>query len=335
MTKSHFGRIAAAAALGLFLAFAPTAGPAQAQVNPTASAVKEEQLLRELDKVTGRATIPDAKAATLIRPDGQEFRRLQRDLLPWVSAIAILGMIGVIAAFFFYRGRIRIDAGPSGYTIQRFGGLDRFTHWLTAISFLVLAITGLNTAFGRSLLIPLIGEGAFASWAQTAKYVHNYTAFPFMLGMALMFVLWVKDNIFSAYDVEWLRRFGGLASHDHPPSERFNFGQKTMFWSVILLGAAMSATGLLMLFPFVYADVQGMQYATLAHGMIGAVFFAATLAHIYIGTLGMEGAVEAMANGRVDVNWAKEHHSVWAEEELKRQTPQPVAGGAGRAVPAE
>ncbi len=334
MTTSFFGRLAAAAALGLFLAFAPVAGPADAQVNPTASAVKEEQLLRELDKVTGRATIPDAKAATLIRPDGQTFRYYQKDVYPKVAAVAILGMIALIAGFFLYRGRIRIDSGPSGYTIQRFSGLDRFAHWLTAISFLVLAVTGLNTAFGHTLLSPVLGASAFAAWAQTAKMLHNYTGFAFMAGMLLTFLLWVKDNFLSAADIVWLRRFGGLFGHEHPPSERFNFGQKTMFWSVILLGGALSFTGVLMLFPFVYTDVQGMQTATLVHGLLGAFFFSAILAHIYIGTLGMEGAFDAMGSGRVDVNWAKENHSLWAEDELKKQTPQP-APGRPAAAPAE
>ena len=334
MTTSIFGRLAAAAALGLFLALAPAAGPAEAQVNPTASAVKEEQLLRELDKVTGRATLPDAKAATLIRPDGQNFRYWQKDVYPKVAAAVILGMIALIAVFFLYRGRIRIDSGPSGFTIQRFSGIDRFAHWLTAISFLVLAVTGLNTAFGGTLLAPLIGPSAFAAWAQTAKTVHNYTGFAFMAGMLLVFLLWVKDNFLSAADIVWMKRFGGLFGHEHPPSERFNFGQKTMFWSVILLGGALSFTGVLMLFPFVYTDISGMQLATLAHGVIGAFFFAAILAHIYIGSLGMEGAFDAMGSGQVDVNWAKENHSLWAEEELKKQTPQPAPGRAA-AAPAE
>lgn len=333
MMKHIFGRLAAVLAFALVLAFA-SAPPAAAQINPTASAVKEEQLLKALGDVKGRVTIPDAKSATLIRPEGQEFRYWQKDVYPKVAAIAILGMIGVIAAFFFTRGRIRLDSGPSGMTIQRFNGIDRFAHWLTAISFLVLAATGLNTAFGGALLAPLLGPAAFAAWAQTAKTLHNYTGFAFMAGMLLVFLLWVKDNFLSAADIEWLKRFGGLFSHDHPPSERFNFGQKTMFWSVILIGGALAFTGVLMLFPFVYADIKGMQMATLAHGVLGAFFFAAILAHIYIGTLGMEGAFDAMGSGRVDVNWAKEHHSLWAEEELKKQTPQPAAGRAA-AAPAE
>jgi formate dehydrogenase subunit gamma len=323
----------AALAFGAALALTPAPVSAQAPVNPTASAVKEEQLLKELDRVTGRVSIPDRKAGVVIQPEGREFRARQTRAMPWIAIVAIFGMIAAIAAFYLYRGRIMIDSGKSGMTIRRFGGFDRFVHWTTAVSFLTLAATGLNTAFGRALLLPLMGEHAFAEWAEFAKTIHNYVAFAFMAGILMMFVLWVKDNIFAMVDMEWIRSFGGLFSHNHPPSGRFNFGEKWMFWSIIFLGAAISATGLMLLFPFQWAGIQGMQWAMFAHGVVGVVFFAAILAHIYIGSLGMEGAFEAMGSGRVDVNWAKEHHSVWAEEELRKQTPQPADGRI--AAPAE
>ena len=73
----------------------------------------------------------------------------------------------------------------------------------------------------------------------------------------------------------------------------------------------MAVTGYLLMFPFYGTDIAGMQLAQIVHGIVAVLFVAVMLAHIYIGTIGMEGAFEAMGDGTVDVNWAKEHHSLW------------------------
>src|SRR3546814_16298766 len=82
-------------------------------------------------------------------------------------------MLSVLAAFYFYRGRIRTQAEESGVTIQRFNAIERFAHWVTATSFIILAITGLNYVFGKRLLMPLIGPDAFSTWSQWSKYAHR------------------------------------------------------------------------------------------------------------------------------------------------------------------
>src|SRR3546814_4347438 len=78
-------------------------------------------------------------------------------------------MLSVLAAFYFYRGRIRTQAEESGVTIQRFNAIERFAHWVTATSFIILAITGLNYVFGKRLLMPLIGPDAFSTWSQRSE----------------------------------------------------------------------------------------------------------------------------------------------------------------------
>ena len=312
---------AAAAALALAVLLA-AAGPAPAQqpssVNPTASSVKEEQLLRELQRVQGRITIPDSRESVLIQPAGQDWRHFNQVTLRWIGAIAILGMLGALALFYVRRGRIAIAGGPSGRRILRFGGLERAVHWLTAGSFIVLALSGLNITFGRALLAPLLGPDAFAALAQWGKYAHNFLAFPFMLGLVVMLAVWVRDNVPGAIDVAWLKAGGGLVGDAHPPAKRFNGGQKLIFWSVILGGAGLSVTGLLLLFPFVGTTMAGMQLAQILHGLISTLLIAIMIAHIYIGSLGMEGAFDAMGTGRVDYNWAKEHHALWVEQELAK-----------------
>src|SRR5262249_34043225 len=95
-------------------------------------------------------------------------------------------------------------------------------------------------------------------------------------------------------------------------------GQKMIYWIVVLGGSAMAATGYLLMFPFYVTDITGMQVVQVIHGVAAVLFVAVMLAHIYIGTIGMEGAFEAMWDGTVDVNWAKEHHDLWFKEELHK-----------------
>src|SRR5438552_3571846 len=188
-------------------------------------------------------------------------------------------------------------------------------------------------ALGRPLLLPLIGFEAFSEWSQWAKYAHNYLSFPFTIGVVLIFLMWIVGNIPNKVDVDWLKRGGGLVGHDHPPAYRFNAGQKAIYWIVVIGGAAVAGTGYELMFPFYLSGIEGMQLAEIVHSVVAVLFVAAMLAHIYIGTVGMEGAFEAMGSGTVDINWAKEHHRLWLEEENARTgandaRPQPAATAA-------
>jgi formate dehydrogenase subunit gamma len=319
--------------LGAVLLIAAAPLPLSAQVvNPTAQAVKEEQLLRQLQQVDGRITIPDAKASVLIQPAGREWREFHSTTMFWTGAVSVLGMIVLLAVFYMVRGRIMIDSGPSGRTITRFNSFERFIHWMTAGTFIVLAVTGLNVVFGKFLLLPLIGAEAFTTVSQLGKYAHNYLAFPFMIGVVFMFLVWAKDNLPSAVDAAWISAGGGLfVKGAHPPAKKFNAGQKLIFWTVIIGGVALSVSGIILLFPFYQTTVENMQLAQIVHGLVGAVIVAIMIAHIYIGSVGMEGAFDAMGSGEVDLNWAKEHHSLWVEEEMSKSG----SGSKTSAVPAE
>ena len=326
--------ICAALAL-LFVVAHPAA--AQLSFKPTAEAVQEDKLLNALkegDKITGRVSIPDKMSASLIQPAGRDWRDFQRSTLPIIGGIAIIGMLVVLAIFMMVRGRIRLQRGFSGRKILRFAAFERFTHWLTASCFIVLALSGLNISFGRVLILPLFGAEAFATMSAYAKYAHDYLAFPFAIGVIIMFLIWVKDNIPGKLDLQWIKQGGGiLANGQHPPAKRFNAGQKGIFWIVIIGGTLMSISGWFLLFPYVPANVTTLQFWTVIHAVIAMLFIAAMLAHIYIGSVGMEGAFDAMGTGEVDLNWAKEHHALWvAEEQAKGQAP---TGTAPRGVPAE
>ena len=302
-----------------FLLVISVAGPSGAQqINPTASSVKEQQLLQELDRIQGRVSIPDQRSGVLEQPAGREWREFRNVTLRWVGGVAILGMLAALVIFYLSRGMVRLEIGRSGRTIVCFTAFERFVHWMTATCFIVLAISGLNVTFGRPLLLPLIGFEAFSEWSQWAKYAHNYSSFPFTIGVVLIFLMWIGGNIPNKVDVDWIKRGGGLVGHDHPPAYRFNAGQKAIYWIVVVGGALVAATGYELMFPFYLSGIEGMQLAQMVHSVVAVLFVPAMLAHIYIGTIGMEGAFEAMGAGTVDANWAKEHHSLWLEEQNAR-----------------
>jgi len=320
-----------AAASGLAVA---GAGTALAQVNPTASSVNEDALLRALQSgqtVGGRASIPNPEAGVIIAPDNQLWANMQGSTLQTLSIVAVLGTLAVLVVFYLYRGRIRVEGGFSGSKILRFNSIERFAHWLMATTFIILALTGLNLIIGRTIILPLVGEGAFGTLTEWGKIAHNYLAWPFMAALIMVFLLWVIHNIPDKVDLNWIKQGGGIFKKGvHPPARKFNFGQKIVFWAVILGGAAMSYTGVMLLFPAVAGTAADWQFYQVIHALVAAGMSALILGHIYIGTVGMEGAFDAMGNGEVDENWAKEHHSLWVDEVKGTQ-----ARNDARATPAE
>jgi formate dehydrogenase subunit gamma len=310
-------------------------GPASAQKlgpdgapNPTASVASERDLLKQFPRVEGRIDIPDTKAGVLIHPAGRTWDYFHEVLLRWGGAIVILGTIALLALAYMMLGRIRIAAGRSGRKILRFRDFERFSHWLTAASFVILGLTGLNITFGKILLLPVIGPDAFSSVSQAAKYVHNFTSFSFVAGLVLIAVIFFRDNLLERVDIDWLKQGGGFIKNKHAPAGRFNLGEKLVYWFSLGAGVAVSVSGFLLLFPFYGTDISDMELAQVVHAVIALLFIALILGHIYIGTLGMEGAFEAMGTGEVDLNWAKEHHDRWLAEQLANQNRQeePSAG---------
>lgn len=311
--------IAGALALAFILAIAAPASAQQpSSVNPNAAAVNEQKLLQELNKLQGRVSIPDKKSDVLEQAAGRDWRHWHEVTLRWIGGIAVLGMLALLVIFYLVRGQVKLQNGPSGRKIVRFNTLERFVHWMTATCFIILAISGLNITFGKPLLLPLLGPQAFTTWSELAKYAHNFLSFPFTIGVVLIFLMWVGGNIPNAVDVEWVKRGGGIVGDDHPPAERFNAGQKMIYWIVVLGGGCSAITGYLLLFPFYGTGISGMQIAEVIHATVSVLFVAAMMGHIYIGTIGMEGAFEAMGEGTVDVNWAKQHHRLWLEDETSR-----------------
>jgi formate dehydrogenase subunit gamma len=325
--------------LGTFaiLAMMAVAGPVSAQqqtppaaspqreraIDPDTRAVNEEILLREMPRIQGSILIPDQRESVLIQPAGRVWDHFHEVQLRPIGMAVIFGMMVLLAISYAALGRMRISTGRSGVSILRFTTFERLSHWLTATSFVLLALTGLNITFGKVALLPLLGPDAFSTFAQYAKYIHNYVSFAFVIGLVLIATLWMKDNIPRKIDLTWLKEGGGFVGAKHPTAGRFNAGEKLVFWFALAAGAAVAVSGYLLIFPFYVTDIAGMQVAQVVHSLIAVLFIAVIIAHIYIGTLGMEGAFEAMGTGSVDLNWAKEHHHVWYEDEVRKgRVPQ-------------
>ncbi|MCU0817198.1 MAG: formate dehydrogenase subunit gamma [Cypionkella sp.] len=326
MMKHILARVLLTLSLMLGLAL-----PSVAQVNPTEQSVNEDALFQQLgsgDYVAGRISIPDANAGYLIKPENKLWAALQGDTLHILSIWSVVGMIVLLTAFYLIRGKIRVDGGLSGRKILRFNAIERFAHWTLASTFIILALSGLNIIVGKTILLPIIGEVAFGTLSAWGKIAHNFLAWPFMVSLVLVLVLWIIHNIPNSVDLQWIKQGGGLLKKGvHPPAKKFNAGQKLIFWSVILGGAALSFTGFMLLFPAEAGTPADWQFYQTIHALTAAILSAIIIAHIYIGSVGMEGAFDAMGSGEVDENWAKEHHSLWVEE---------VKGTTGaRAHPAE
>lgn len=286
--------------------------------------------------VQGSVSLPDKKYGLLVQSEGDSWRAVRNGPISVYGGWLLAAVIVVLAVYFAFRGRIRIEAGPAGRTIERFNGIDRFTHWLTAICFLVLGLTGLNLLFGRYVLKPILGPEVFATVTLAGKWAHNFFAFGFMIGVVLIIVLWIRHNIPDRYDLTWLAKGGGLFGKGvHPSARKFNAGQKIVFWLVVLGGILVSLSGISLLFPYEFAmfsktfafldifgfslptdytPIEEMQLSHIWHTIVALVFIAFIIAHIYIGSLGMEGAFDAMGTGQVDENWAREHHAIWVAE---------------------
>jgi formate dehydrogenase subunit gamma len=332
---AHACFLFAAALVGCVVALSAPAFAQQQDtvVDPESRVMNEHTLLQQSPRIEGQINQLDRRERVLIQPAGRVWDYFHQVVLRWIGAIAIVGTAAALAAAYFLLGRLRISAGRSGRKVPRFKPFERFAHWLTAVSFVVLGLTGLNITFGKALLLPLIGPEAFSAFSQIAKYAHNFLSFPFVLGLVLIIAIFLKDNIPDKTDIEWFKQGGGFIKSKHAHARRFNAGEKLVFWGALGAGAAVGISGYLLLFPFYVTNIAGMQIAQVVHSVIAILFVALILGHIYIGTLGMEGAFEAMWTGEVDYNWAKEHHDLWLEELAKghgdqRQTlPSATPGG--------
>jgi formate dehydrogenase subunit gamma len=259
-------------------------------------------------------SIPNKEAGVLIQKSGQQWRLIRNGVITVWGGWLIVIMAGLILTVFVVKGKIKLHEPMTGRLMKRFSGLERFSHWLMAFSFIALAITGLLILFGKHFLLPIMGGTAYGALLLVMKNIHNFTGPLFTASILLFFVIFVKDNLPSKDDLHWLATFGGLLSGRHIPSHRFNAGEKIWFWAgVTILGMVVSGSGwvLDMIVPNMEYWRGTMQLANIIHGVAAILMTVMAMGHIYVGSIGMEGALQGMKTGYVDEAWGKEHHELW------------------------
>ncbi|MGO4393795.1 formate dehydrogenase subunit gamma [Variovorax sp. M-6] len=268
---------------------------------------------------------------------GEAWRQVRNNwIIPYGAALLFVTLLA-LAIFYFTRGPIGLHGQETGRKIERFTPFERATHWSNAIAFVVLAISGIVMAFGKFFLLPVLGGSLFGYLTYALKTVHNFVGPLFVVTMLFMVFTFIRSNWPRKNDLDWIRKGGGLFGGEEPPSDRFNAGEKVVFWGgVLFLGSIVIGSGLFLdkLLPgFVYTRGQ-MQIAHMIHAVATLCMMALIMGHIYIGTLGMKGAYKAMRTGYVDETWAREHHALWYNDIAAGKIPAERSAEARAAAPA-
>jgi formate dehydrogenase subunit gamma len=293
--------------------------------------------------VTGTTSLPKSQApeaGNLIQPfvqypgsrfttAGEAWRQVRNNIIIPYGAALLFIALGAMALFYLAKGTIELHGQETGRKIERFTAFERSAHWTNAITFCVLAISGIVIAFGKYFLLPILGPDLFGWLTFGLKNVHNFAGPLFTVSLLVIFFTFLKDNMPTKDDLTWVLKGGGLFSGTEVPSHRFNAGEKVVFWGgVLFLGLIVVGSGLVlnMLVPGLIYERATMQIANILHGVASMLMMAMFIGHIYMGTIGMRGAYKAMRTGYVDETWAKEHHELWYDDIKAGKIPAQRSG---------
>jgi len=327
--------------LCLALALLTAAGLAQAQ-----SQEQQQQKQRQLEQPGNNApvwrdvrkegsqenytSIKGRETNVLVQSAGNTWRQMRNGPITFYGGWLVVLVVVVLAAIYFGMGPVKLHDKPTGRLMARFTLAERWAHWVMGISFVVLGITGLIILFGKFVVLPVIGYTLFAWLTALAKNLHNFVAPLFIVSLLVFIIMYAKDNLPEKGDATWLANGWKFFRGMHLPSGRFNAGEKVWFWvGVVVLCLIVSVTGLILLFPNFDQVRSTMQLANIIHAIASVLVIGFGLGHIYMGSIGVEGAYRNMADGVTDEVWAREHHELWYNEVKRSARPAP-----GGAVPA-
>jgi formate dehydrogenase subunit gamma len=248
---------------------------------------------------------------------GEAWRQVRNNwLIPYGGSLLLI-VILAIGIFYFSKGMIKNHAPDTGRKIERFTPFERAAHWSNAIAFVILAVSGVVMAFGKFFLLPIMGGTLFGWLTFLLKNMHNFAGPLFAVSLLIVFLTFLRDNWPQKGDLAWLKKGGGLVSGSEPASNRFNAGEKIVFWGgVFFLGIVVVSSGLVLdkLLPGLVYERSTMQIAQMIHAVATVMMMAMFIGHIYLGTIGMQDAYKGMRTGYVDETWAKEHHEYWYDD---------------------
>ncbi|UGQ48111.1 formate dehydrogenase subunit gamma [Massilia endophytica] len=283
------------------------------------------------------ASLPYREASVLIQPKaqfpgqdravtaGEAWRQYRNGPMTQIGGWILIVTLLVLAAMYFLKGPIMLKHPRTGRLIERFTPTERVVHWTVAISFVILMVSGLTMMFGKHVLMPVFGHALFGYLTYALKTLHNFVGPLFAVSLIVMFITYVRDNFPIVADIRWLFTLGGAIGKGHPHAGRFNAGEKLWFWGgVTVLGAIVSASGFVLdhIVPGLDYTRALMQTTNIIHIVAAVLVMAAALGHIYLGTIGMEGAYRAMRDGYVDDEWAVEHHDLWYDDIQHGRVPR-------------
>ncbi|MCU7801601.1 MAG: formate dehydrogenase subunit gamma [Candidatus Thiodiazotropha sp. (ex Lucinoma borealis)] len=284
--------------------------PSASVLNPAAELWLD---VRQRERLTnGTTQVKGVDSGVLINANGDRWRKFRMQQLIPIGGYLLIGIVIGLTLFYLIRGKVAIEGGVSDKKLLRYTNYEQMIHWFIASIFIFLAISGLILLFGRPVLIPIIGKEVFSVIASASKESHNLMGPLFLVALILIFIKFVRRNIYQKGDLSWLLRGGGIIGKKHVPSNFFNMGEKTMFWMLVLVGFVIIASGLVLVFPLFGQGREWMELAHVGHAIGTLLMISVIIGHIYIGSIGMEGAIDGMKTGYCDLNWAKEHHDLWA-----------------------
>ena len=284
--------------------------------------------VRDSGTQPGTSSLPGAEQGMLIQPfvqypgsrlasAGEAWRQVRNNwIIPYGGSLLLITVLA-LALFYWRKGSLGGHEPDTGRKIERFTAFERSAHWTNAIAFTVLAVSGLVMAFGKFILLPVMGGTLFGWLTYALKNAHNFAGPLFAVSLLVVIFTFVRDNLPRKEDLTWLARAGGMFGGAEVPSHRFNAGEKVLFWAgVFFLGVIVVGSGLVLnqLVPGMAYLRSDMQVANMVHGIASLLMMAMFIGHIYMGTVGMKGAYSAMRTGYVDEAWAREHHELWADD---------------------
>ncbi len=328
MVKNYFARAGnaflkfASTFLLLFMLVSPQAGFTATDDAGKAQGVFIEnpgtELWREIRQrnfpLQGSSQVKGVDSNLLINVEGDRWARFRVNQLVNFGAIALAGIVLLLLAFYVIRGKVGVEEGLSGRMVHRFTDYERIIHWVLALVFLLLAITGFILLLGRPFILPFLGKEVFAVFASASKEGHNLFGPVFIVSLLMMLFSFAKRNIYEKGDMTWLLRGGGLIGKSHVTGGFFNMGEKTWYWIVILVGLVISVSGVILVSPSLGQGRVIMELSHVIHVGAAIILMAISLGHMYLGSIGSEGTLESMKTGYVDINWVAAHHDRWVKE---------------------
>lgn len=300
---------------------------ASVSASATEEGVLKPQAWNEMNEVIVQGDIPEiqgiATAPVLFTPEQPSTSVDTAALAVWAggegwSNLLLGGIVATIALFTLFtmiNGSVKLDKGFSGVKIFRWSKADIIFHWVGALSCLGLLVTGIAIASGRFLFADMMGSHNWGNFIQSMVSSHNWMAFPFILGWAVMVLKWGSKQFPEKGDMAWFRALGGYINNGkgkHPDAGFANAGEKLWFWAFTLFGGVLVFSGLAMMFPVLSGFDKGAMNWMLVLHMVGAgIVGVFAVVHIFMATLISEGGMEAMVTGYCDENWAKQHHNLW------------------------